>query len=143
MNPSDPYETGFQKKGTCQKIPYCHSVRNLGFRHLSLGGGALRGRKRSIRGERRRRDSTVFDDILIVRQLRRRRLMWLRLMLHVALLREVVETRHSERVGRRQRHVLVVAGTHKAAGEMSSSGGGLEDEVGVGGDGAAERGREG
>jgi hypothetical protein len=37
MNPTDPYETGFPKKGTYEKIPYRDSVGNLGFRHLSLG----------------------------------------------------------------------------------------------------------
>jgi hypothetical protein len=37
MNPTDPYETGFPKKGTYEKIPYHDSVGNLGFRHLSLG----------------------------------------------------------------------------------------------------------
>jgi hypothetical protein len=36
MNPTDPYETGFPKKGTYEKIPYHDSVGNLGFRHLSL-----------------------------------------------------------------------------------------------------------
>ena len=40
MNPTDPYETGFPKKGTYEKIPYRDSVGNLGFRHLSLGTGA-------------------------------------------------------------------------------------------------------
>jgi hypothetical protein len=37
MNPTDPYETGFPKKGTYEKIPYHDSVGDLGFRHLSLG----------------------------------------------------------------------------------------------------------
>ena len=36
MNPTDPYETGFPKKGTYEKIPYHDSVGDLGFRHLSL-----------------------------------------------------------------------------------------------------------
>ena len=36
MNPTDPYETGFPKKGTYEKIPYRDSVGNLGFRHLSI-----------------------------------------------------------------------------------------------------------
>ena len=36
MNPTDPYETGFPKKGTYEKIPYRDSVGDLGFRHLSL-----------------------------------------------------------------------------------------------------------
>ena len=36
MNPTDPYETGFPKKGTYEKIPHRDSVGNLGFRHLSL-----------------------------------------------------------------------------------------------------------
>ena len=41
--------------------------------------------------------------------------MWLQLMLHVALLRKVVWARHSERVWRRQRHVLV--GDHATPGK--------------------------
>ena len=40
MNPTDPYETGFPKKGTYEKIPYHDSVGDLGFRHLSLGAVA-------------------------------------------------------------------------------------------------------
>ena len=40
MNPTDPYETGFPKKGTYEKIPYRDSVGDLGFRHLSLAAAA-------------------------------------------------------------------------------------------------------
>ena len=53
MNPTDPYETGFPKKGTYEKIPYRDSVGDLGFRHLSLGErGEGRGERGEGRGER-------------------------------------------------------------------------------------------
>ena len=45
MNPTDPYETGFPKKGTYEKIPYHDSVGDLGFRHLSLAAAAAAERE--------------------------------------------------------------------------------------------------
>ena len=46
MNPTDPYETGFPKKGTYEKIPYHDSVGDLGFRHLSLGAALICSKRR-------------------------------------------------------------------------------------------------
>ncbi len=68
-------------------------------------------------------------------------LLLLLLLLRLVLVGKIVWAGQPQRVRRRHWHVLVVAGTHKLAGEgCRGAGGGLEYEVGVAGYWAAEGG---